>query len=128
MREDLGVYGMTYAIMKSNEMREEYEKEKNIIFDCVMRARFELCFVNNDGVFRVEDFDMNKLWISHTNQNKDGMSDCLAFSNSETMSYYSKVYNRIKELSEIEYHNPESIFHHHTKHLNRVAQYVLRGF
>jgi len=135
-REDLGIYGMTYAIMMSNKMREDYEKRNNMKFDCVMRARFELKFLgpgstnyDPNAIFRVENYDLNKLWISHTNTNiRDGMCDCIAFSNSETMSHYSTVYNRLNELSEIEEHNPEIIFHHNTKHLIRSSQYVLVGF
>lgn len=135
-REDLGIYGMTYAIMKANEMREEYEKKNNMVFDCVMRARFELSFLregstnyNKDAVFRVEDFDMGNLWISHTNVDLVyGMNDCLAFSNSKIMSHYSTLYNRLNEISNIEKHSPEIIFHHNTKQFKRLPQYILVGF
>lgn len=135
-RNDLGIYGMTYAIMRANQMREQYESINNMNFDCVIRARFELKFLepgntnyNPNAIFRVEDFDMNQLWISHTNVNiRDGMCDCLAFSNSEIMSHYSTVYERLYELSMIEMHSPEIIFHHNTKHLKRQHQYILKGF
>jgi len=135
-RDDLGIYGMTYGIMKANEMRENYERKNNMVFDCVMRARFELSFLkkgstnyDENAVFRVEDFDMNKLWISHTNTDiKYGMNDCLAFSNSKIMTHYSNVYNRLDELSKLEAHSPEIVFHHNTKQFERHPQYVLVGF
>lgn len=46
-RTDAGIHGMTYAIMKANELRENYEKENDMKFDVVIRARFEAEFIND---------------------------------------------------------------------------------
>lgn len=136
-RKDLGVYGMWYAVMKSNEMREEYEKKHNIIFDCVMRARFELKLMKSTGHpdasnldFRVEDFDMDKLWKSHTNSDsKYGMSDCFAFSSSKNMSHYCRMYENINECATIEGEVwPEAIaFHHNKNQYEMLPQYIFLG-
>lgn len=139
-RQDLGIYGMTFAIKKSNELREQYERENNMIFDCVIRARFEAKFIQPGSTnyspyakFFALDYDYtNKVYISCTNFDlKYGMGDCLAFSTSENMSKYSKVYDNINELSAIEGHTPEKIFYHNLKKYNLqkdTNQYILVGF
>lgn len=138
-REDLGIYGMTFAIKKANEMREKFEQENNTTFDCVIRARFEAKFIqpgstnyDPDAKFIVSDFDFtNQIYISCTNRDvKYGMGDCIGFSNSQNMSLYSKVYDNINELSAIEGYTPEKIFYHNLKkyNLDKCEQFVLVGF
>jgi len=138
-RQDLGIYGMTFAIKKANELREKYEQQNNFMFDCVIRARFESKFIqpgstnyNPEAKLVVSDYDFSdKIYIPHTNVDlKYGMNDCLGFSNSQNMSNYSKVFDNIHELSCIEGHSPERIFYHNiTKYnLYRCEQYVLVGF
>ena len=138
-REDLGIYGMTFAIKKANEMREKFEQENNIIFDCVIRARFEAKFIqpgstnySPDAKFSVSDYDLaNIIYISCTNRDiKYGMGDCIGFSSSQNMSLYSKVYDNLNELSAIEGYTPEKIFYHNLQkyNLHKSDQYVLVGF
>ena len=131
----LGIYGMWYAVMKANELRENYEKKHNMIFDCVMRARFELNVMDNnpwrsDKDFVIEDFDMNKLWKSCSNLDiKYGMNDCLAFSSSSNMSHYCRMYENINKCILIEKSlSPEAIeFHHNKDHYEMLPQYIFLG-
>ena len=81
MAHGLGFYSMCYVIMKSNEMREEYENKNNMKFDCVMRTRFETHIFNNK-VLDLKKYDMNILWTPKFNVDLTyGMNDCHAFSN-----------------------------------------------
>jgi hypothetical protein len=138
-RQDLGIYGMTYAIKMANELRESYERSHGFVFDCVARARFESRFAppgstnyDPEAKLLVSDYDFtNTIYTSHTNVDiKYGMNDCMAFSNSENMSKYSKVFENMYELSSIEGHSPEKIFYHNiTKYnLGKKEQYILVGF
>ena len=130
---------MTFSIKKANELREKFEQENGIVFDCVIRARFEAKFLqpgstnyNPDAKFLVSDYDFNnRVYTSCTNVDiKYGMNDCLAFSSSQNMSKYSRVYDYMNELSLIEGHTPEKVFHHHItkQNLQKHEQYVLVGF
>ena len=114
-RQDIGMFGMTYAIKKANEMREEFEQKNNMKFDCVMRARFETKFRWNEGPLaniKLSDYNMNLIYTPDININlKYGMNDCFAFSNSDIMSIYSNIHDFVVELSHIDGHHSETIFH-----------------
>lgn len=118
-RKDLGIFGMTYGIYMANLMREEYEYKNNMQFDCVFRIRFESGIRDVPGPEKwwiLSDYDMNHLWIPDINvDSHTGMSDQFAYSNSKIMSYYSRVYDRVVELSNLGCHSPELIFNKHLR-------------
>ena len=45
-RDDVGILSMYYPLYQANKLKCEYEKENNILFDKVMRMRFDSDFVN----------------------------------------------------------------------------------
>jgi hypothetical protein len=116
-RKDLGIFGMTYGIYRANLMREEYEKEKNMQFDCVFRIRFESGirpWPGPDKLWNIHDYNMDILWLPDINVDlQTGMNDQFAFSGPKIMSYYSRVYEHVVTLSNISCHSPETIFHRH---------------
>ena len=128
-RPDIGVFGMTYSILKSHEMRVAYENEHNMQFDCVIRCRFESGFRFDEGersIFDLHSFNLNHLHIPDINVNVTcGMNDQLAFANRDVMSVYMTMYNRIIPLSNRFKHSPEWIAHFNMEGFQRYAQAII---
>jgi len=105
-RYDVGPISMHYSIYKSNQLKCDYENENNIIFDKVIRMRFDSDFegkelyLNNipDGVNIPEGED----WCG-------GINDQFAIGSSISMNLYSDLYNYIDQVENVPYH-PETIF------------------
>jgi hypothetical protein len=119
--KNLAPYSMCYAIKEANKLREQYEINNNFKFDLVMKCRFETYFFKESGInsdFDFSKYDLNYLWKPMMwCDRKYDMNDCFAFSNSENMSHYSRIYDNLYELSLIEHMHPETVFYHHNKHL-----------
>jgi hypothetical protein len=105
-RQDLGVLSMFYSIQVANNMREEYERDQGVLFDCVMRTRFEADFAC-EYAFDLENFDLNKIYWP--NYNIAPINDHFAFSNRENMTIYSNTFNNIVEFSNSDSYWPEKI-------------------
>lgn len=100
-RDDVGVLSMYYSIYQANKLKCEYEKDNNIIFDRVIRMRFDSDFVNDSlNLIKTTNFD---LCIPDTRFDYDGINDQFAIGSSKTMDIYSNVYRDIHELTECNY-------------------------
>jgi len=100
-RDDVGVLSMYYSIYQANKLKCEYEKDNNIIFDRVIRMRFDSDFVNDSlNLIKTTDFD---LCIPDTRFDYDGINDQFAIGSSKMMDIYSNVYQDIHELTECNY-------------------------
>ena len=100
-RDDVGVLSMYYSIYQANKLKCEYEKDNNIIFDRVIRMRFDSDFVNDSlNLIKTTNFD---LCIPDTRFDYDGINDQFAIGSSKTMDIYSNVYQDIHELTECNY-------------------------
>ena len=100
-RDDVGVLSMYYSIYQANKLKREYEKDNNIIFDRVIRMRFDSDFVNDSlNLINTTDFD---LCIPDTRFDYDGINDQFAIGSSKMMDIYSNVYQDIHELTECNY-------------------------
>jgi len=100
-RDDIGVLSMYYSIYQANKLKCEYEKNNSMIFDRVIRMRFDSDFVN-------ESLDLKKtidldLCIPDTRFDYNGINDQFAIGSSKTMNIYSNVYKDIHDLTECNY-------------------------
>jgi hypothetical protein len=113
-RRDVGTISMWYSICRSNQLKIEYERENNIIFDKVIRVRF-------DSDFEGKTLFVNKLSgdisipLGRDWNNK--MNDQFAIGNSDIMNYYSSLYLHLKSLGNTQYHS-ESLLYQHLKNKN----------
>lgn len=118
---------MFYSIMKSNNMKCEYENENNFLYDVVIRIRFD--YVVSD-IIDFNNYDMSKI-----NMSVYPMSDVVAFSNSKNMDYYTSLYNQLDLYHSFgnNNHMPENILMKHLggKQLNHIPygnDKILRTF
>lgn len=103
-RDDIGIISMFYSIYKCNELKEKYENNNNMKFDRVIRMRFD------------SDFMGKKLFVNDligdviipNGPDWDGLNDQFAIGSSESMDYYSNLYNNFESLQHISFH-PEKI-------------------
>lgn len=114
-RTDVGPISMHYSIYRANELKSEYEKENNIVFDWVIRMR-------TDSDFRYDVLDMNCLnselnipsgedWAANS------INDQFAIGTSHSMNLYSSFYKNIHYTQSSKYY-PETIFYSHLKNMS----------
>ena len=96
---------MLYSIWKSNQLKKDYENENNIVFDRVIRMRF-------DSDFEGKELNLKKLpECLNIPKGEDwcgGVNDQFALGTSQLMDIYSDLYNNLTNMGAIDYH-PESI-------------------
>tara|TARA_R100000406_G_C3093482_1_gene120103 strand:+ start:42 stop:752 length:711 start_codon:yes stop_codon:yes gene_type:complete len=113
-RNDVGILSMYYSIYQANKLKCEYEKSNDIIFDRVIRMRFDSDFVN-------ELLDLRKtitfdLCIPDTRFDYTGINDQFAIGSSKTMDIYSNIYQDIHDLTECDYCGEEILKKQLDKH------------
>lgn len=115
VRTDVGPISMHYSIYQSNQLKKQYEKENNIVFDWVIRMR-------TDSDFKYESLDLTSLteelnipegedWAP------DSVNDQFAIGTSHAMDLYSSLYENIHHTQSSKYY-PETIFCLHLKNVN----------
>ena len=113
-RDDVGVLSMYYSIHQANKLKCEYENNNNMIFDRVIRMRFDSDFVNESlDLIKTSSLD---LCIPDTRFDYTGINDQFAIGSSETMDIYSNVYQDIHDLTECDYCGEEILKQQLDKH------------
>jgi hypothetical protein len=108
-RNDIGIISMFYSIFKSNELKCEYEKNNNIIFDKVIRMRFDSDFLGKDLIL-----NSNKSIQIPDEKDWGGLNDQFAIAPSKEMDYYANIFNEFKSLRfKDKLYNPEFILKEH---------------
>lgn len=104
-RYDIGPISMHYSIHKSNELKLKYEKNNNIVFDKVIRMRFDSDF---EGKQLYLNNLPNCLNIPEGEDWCDGINDQFALGSSSSMDIYSDFYNHMNQIHNVPYH-PETM-------------------
>lgn len=120
-RNDVGPISMHYSIYKANELKKEYEKEHNIIFDWVIRMR-------TDSEFRYDVLDLNSLYgelniPSGEDWKKDAINDQFAIGTSYAMNLYSNFYNNIHYTQSSKYY-PEVLLYNYLMKINLIPNRI----
>lgn len=110
VRRDIGPISMHYSINIANNLKVEYEKQNNMVFDCVIRMRFDS---NIKGNFNLLNYDLTNLNIPH-GKDFGGVNDQFAFGNSSVIDKYSDL---IHNLTGDVYH-PETMLKSYLDTLN----------
>lgn len=120
-RIDIGPISMHYSIFKANEMKKEYEKENDMVFDWVIRMR-------TDSDFRYEKLDLNllndKLNIpSNEDWGNNSINDQFSIGTSHVMDLYSNLYNNLHYYQSVKYY-PERILYSHLDNMNLIPNRI----
>lgn len=118
-RYDIGPISMHYSIHMSNQLKCQYEKENNIIFDKVIRMRFDSDFEGKD--LYVNNLP-NCLNIPTGEDWCGGINDQFALGSSLAMDIYSDFYKNMDKIHNSQYH-PETMLLRYLEmrnvHINR---------
>ena len=95
-------YSRWYSFKKSNELKEEYEKNNKFKYDLVMQSRLDLCWT--EKVDFQKEFDSNYFYTSTPiHSGKVELPDRWFVSDSYKMDKFSKLYDLINDFC-----NPKS--------------------
>lgn len=110
----LSPISMYYSVFKSNELKCNYEKSNNMIFDWVIRMRMDSDLIDNDLDLNNYNCDLN---IPFGEDWESGLNDQFAIGRSHIMDIYSNVYHNITNI-DIEKYQPETILKKHLESYN----------
>ena len=109
-RTDIGIISMYYSIFKSNELKRKYERKNKILFDKVIRMRFDSDFCDKELIL---DPDINSIQVP-LGKDWAGMNDQFALGPSKQMDVYSNLYNKMYMVQiACGDHNPELLMRTH---------------
>ena len=120
-RNDIGPISMHYSIHKANELRKEYERDSNMLFDWVIRMR-------TDSDFRYDVLDLNSLSgelniPSGEDWQEKAINDQFAIGTSHAMNLYSNFYNNIHYTQSSKYY-PEVLLHNYLTKINLIPNRI----
>jgi hypothetical protein len=92
------LFAFYYKVWKANELKKEYEKEKNFKYDVVLKLRTDIFFkdVLTQNLLN-EIKNNNSVYIPYGHGGC--INDLLYFANSDLMDKISKLYNNLKNIS-----------------------------
>lgn len=85
------INSMWYSIMMSNLQKELYSKENGVVYDFVVRARFDVTY--NQKIY-YDMLDKNTLYAA-SQVHPDHIHDFFAVSNNNIMNIYSSLFNNL---------------------------------
>jgi hypothetical protein len=88
----LSVFAMFYKIMKANRLRMMHEKVNSFNYDVIIRTRFDLQMESPVDIIIPEK---NHIYIPKGWDHRGGYNDLFAIGDSESMTYYSNVFNNL---------------------------------
>jgi 2-polyprenyl-3-methyl-5-hydroxy-6-metoxy-1,4-benzoquinol methylase len=97
-RDISGILSMYYKVEACNNLKKEYEKEQNFVYDCVIRFRGDLFMETPMPVDATTN--LNHLFIP-VYGNFGGMCDQFAYGSSPIMDTYSGLYSNIQKYLEV---------------------------
>ncbi len=93
------IHSMQYSIWQANLLKQKYEQEHGLLYDCVIRSRTDIAFRT---VFDFSEIKQSphSIWLRQYDTSPAGVScaDLFAFSNSPQMDIYSDFFNHLPSL------------------------------
>lgn len=90
-------YHMWYSVFLANQVKKQYELSRGMIFDVVVRTRFDYAL---NHIIDFSQVEPGKLYVPNCRNDPAHMfcSDIFAYGTSEVMDWYSNVYTNIDFL------------------------------
>jgi hypothetical protein len=86
------IHSMWYSIMMSNLQKELYSKENGVLYDYVVRARFDVTYKYK---IHYERLNPNKVYVA-SQVHSDHIHDFFAVSNNKNMNIYSSLFYNLE--------------------------------
>jgi len=94
-------FSFFYSIKKANDLKSEYEKENNFVYDCVVRTRFDCALLDSINLF---EYNMDFVYYPDVLR-IDCFCDWLFFGSSQNMNILSNTFSNIDSF----YHDGVSL-------------------
>ncbi|MDC1151165.1 hypothetical protein OAS95_01175 [Pelagibacteraceae bacterium] len=88
-----------YSVFKCNMLKEEYSIENNVLYDCVIKIRYDTKLGFKLDCSNI-DIDMNNLYYMNLGHKDNIISDWFNMGNSMIMNIYSSVFLNLKYLND----------------------------
>jgi len=129
-----GCKSQFYNIYKSNELKNKFEKNNNITYDIVIRARFEAFFIRDITMEEILNCPTEELSIPSDWNFKDvgiyGVTDQFAIGTKKLMDIYSNALKYFKDYNHnhgIQCH-PETLMGYHLRNNNIKVNKIKRHY
>tara|TARA_B110000285_G_scaffold178473_1_gene200725 strand:+ start:109 stop:912 length:804 start_codon:yes stop_codon:yes gene_type:complete len=86
-----------YSVFKCNMLKEEYSIENNVLYDCVIKIRYD---TKLGFQLDCSNIDMNNLYYMNLGHKDNIISDWFNMGNSMIMNIYSSVFLNLKYLND----------------------------
>jgi hypothetical protein len=108
----LNVFSMWYKKHSANQLKIQWERQNDFIYDVVIMSRFDLVFLEDPGI---EIVTPGKIRIPTGFDWCEGVADLFAYGDSETMDTYFKLFRKMSyyRVEESVSPTPELINKHH---------------
>ena len=107
-RHDIGFISMAYSIYTCNQLKIRYEKLNDMIFDKVVRMRFDSDITTEIHLDKL----IHPLLLEKNTGNYGSLTDQFAIGDSKSMDHYCEMYNNLVHLQHVQFH-PSSIVEEH---------------
>jgi len=115
-RKDIAPLSMHYSIYKSNQLKKYYELKNNMIFDRVIRIRYDSDFLGKSLNLQDLNHDIN---IPEGEDWCGGINDQFAVGTSFGMDIYSNLFHEFDKFQHLDFH-PEIIFRNYLESKNII--------
>ncbi len=113
---------MHYSIRCADVLRQIYEQNHKIKYDCVVRMRFDSEIVRMDDL---SSYDLNKINIPVKRDWEGGINDQFAFGHPDKIATYSNLYPMIVFFAKlVGIYHPETIFKKYLETVDLFDQIV----
>jgi hypothetical protein len=103
---------MYYSIYKSFQSLEEYEKQKNLKFDVIIRSRFDVYVVDKFN-YDLSNLDFDDNTVYTPGWNLTPINDCWGIGARKPMSIYHSLYEVMMDYIPAASNHPERLLQHH---------------
>ena len=86
-----------YSVFKCNTLKEEYSIENNILYDCVIKIRYD---TKIGFILNCDNIPMDRLYYINIGQKDNIVSDWFNMGNSMIMNIYSAIFLNLKYLND----------------------------
>jgi hypothetical protein len=116
---------MLFSIYESNNLRTEYEKNLGIVYDVVIRSRYDILFKSQLIIEEVKD---NTIYTINRPGGCGGYNEWVVYGKPNVMNVYSNIYNEYKNTQRILELCPEGMFGEYLNKLGIQVKYINRVF
>lgn len=92
------LYSSWYSVYQANQLKEQYRLENDIVYDYVIRARFDITY---SRPLNVSEYDPETLNISNRGLPEEMIDDRFAFGGNDIMNVYSSGFIFLEKVFKI---------------------------